>query len=109
MHNALLQVKDLHVQFNGQRKAQALSGVNFEVAAGEVLTLLGESGSGKSVTLRTLLRLHPEKTTHITGEIKVDGQNVLALKDKALNQYRGHTTSMIFQESPALPLIRSTP
>ena len=61
MRNALLQVKDLHVQFNGQRKAQALSGVNFEVAAGEVLTLLGESGSGKSVTLRTLLRLHPEK------------------------------------------------
>ena len=98
MRNALLQVKDLHVQFNGQRKAQALSGVNFEVAAGEVLTLLGESGSGKSVTLRTLLRLHPEKTTRITGEINVDGQSVLALNDKALNQYRGHTTSMIFQE-----------
>ena len=98
MSNALLQVKDLHVQFNGQRKAQALSGINFEVAAGEVLTLLGESGSGKSVTLRTLLRLHSEKTTRITGEIIVDGQNVLSFNEKALNQYRGRLTSMIFQE-----------
>jgi peptide/nickel transport system ATP-binding protein len=98
MGNALVRVKDLQVQFDGQRKIQALSGVNFEVGAGEVLTLLGESGSGKSVTLRTLLRLHPEKTTRIKGEIIIDGQNVLSLNDKALNQYRGHTTSMIFQE-----------
>ena len=98
MSSPLLQVSDLHVQFNGQRKAKALSGVSFEVSSGEVLTLLGESGSGKSVTLRTLLRLHPEKTTHVSGQILVDGQDVLALRANELSQYRGHKTSMIFQE-----------
>jgi len=98
MSSPLLQVRDLHVQFNGQRKAQALNGVSFEVGSAEVLTLLGESGSGKSVTLRTLLRLHPEKTTHISGQITVDGQDVLSMNAKELCQYRGHKTSMIFQE-----------
>jgi len=98
MSRPLLQVTDLRVEFTGQRKAQALSGVSFEVAAGEVLTLLGESGSGKSVTLRTLLRLHPEKNTKISGQITVDGHDVLSMSSKQLNQYRGRTTSMIFQE-----------
>jgi peptide/nickel transport system ATP-binding protein len=72
--------------------------VNLELGAGEVLGLLGESGSGKSVTLRTLLRLNPERTTRVQGKILVDGQDVLALKGQALNLYRGGTASMVFQE-----------
>jgi peptide/nickel transport system ATP-binding protein len=96
----LLSVRGLGVEFTGARPVTALSGVSFDVAQGEVLGLLGESGSGKSVTLRSLLRLHPA-SARVTGEIVVAGQDVLTLQGRALQRYRGGTASMIFQE-PAL-------
>jgi len=65
--------------------------------------LIGESGSGKSVTLRSLLRLHAEKTTRITGDIRVGDQSVLKLSPSDLSRYRGRVASMIFQE-PLLAL-----
>ncbi len=98
MTSPLVIVKNLSVQFTGNRKAQALSQVSFDLAPGEVLGLLGESGSGKSVTLRTLLRLHPERTTHVSGSVQVAGHDVLNLQGKALNHYRGGVASMVFQE-----------
>jgi len=98
MTTPLVSLQDLSVQFCGSRKASALNAVNLELGAGEVLGLLGESGSGKSVTLRTLLRLHPERTTKIQGKMLVDGQDVLTLKGRALDLYRGGTVSMVFQE-----------
>ncbi|WP_234087227.1 ABC transporter ATP-binding protein [Azonexus sp. R2A61] len=98
MTTPLVSVTDLSVQFHGSRIASALNQVSFALGQGEVLGLLGESGSGKSVTLRTLLRLHPARSTRIQGQILVDGQDVLALKGRALDLYRGGTVSMVFQE-----------
>lgn len=98
MNVPLLSLEDLSVQFHGNRQAAALNQVNLELGAGEVLALLGESGSGKSVTLRTLLRLHPATRTRIQGRITVAGQDVLALKGRELELYRGGTVSMVFQE-----------
>ena len=98
MTRPLVSVQNLNVHFTGHRKAHALSDVSFELAQGEVLGLLGESGSGKSVTLRTLLRLHPERTTQVTGQVTVGGHDVLGLQGRALDAYRGGVASMVFQE-----------
>jgi peptide/nickel transport system ATP-binding protein len=68
-----------------------------------VVALIGESGSGKSVTLRTILRLHAEKKTQITGQIRVGEQDVLTLSQDQLSRFRGRVASMIFQE-PLLAL-----
>jgi peptide/nickel transport system ATP-binding protein len=100
----LVQVRDLRVTFTGGRSpVRAVSGVDLDVARGEALALIGESGSGKSVTLRALLRLHAPKRTTIEGSIRVGGQDVLALGGRALTDYRGKVASMIFQE-PLLAL-----
>lgn len=94
----LLSLRDLHVTFHqpGQ-KMHALNGVSFDLAKGEVLGLLGESGSGKSITLRSILRLLP-KTADISGNIMFNGQEVLKLAPKPLRALRGAGISMIFQE-----------
>lgn len=100
----LVQVRDLRVTFTGRaRPVQAVDGVDLDVRRGEVVALIGESGSGKTVTLRTLLRLHPEHRTRIEGRVRVAGQDVLALHGGPLFDYRGRVASMVFQE-PLLAL-----
>ncbi|WP_300556134.1 ABC transporter ATP-binding protein [Limnohabitans sp. Rim8] len=97
-------IRQLHVTFTGGKKpVQAVSGVDLRVQRGEVVALIGESGSGKSVTLRTVLRLHAEKKTQISGQIRVGDQDVLALSQDQLSRFRGRVASMIFQE-PLLAL-----
>jgi peptide/nickel transport system ATP-binding protein len=100
----ILQIEDLDVTFTGGAKpVRAVAGVNLSLGRGETIALLGESGSGKSVTLRSILRLHPEKRTMITGRITVAGTDVMTLRGEALSDFRGKTVSMIFQE-PMLAL-----
>jgi peptide/nickel transport system ATP-binding protein len=99
----LVEIRDLNIRFTGERTVYAVNDLSFSLGEGEVLGLLGESGSGKSVTLRALMRLLPKKRTQITGSVRVLGRDVLALGDEALSAFRGQTVSMIFQE-PALAL-----
>jgi peptide/nickel transport system ATP-binding protein len=98
-----VEINGLNVRFGGDRTIHAVSDVSLSLEQGEVLGLLGESGSGKSVTLRALMRLLPGKRTHISGAIKVAGRDVLTLNERELAAFRGQTVSMIFQE-PALAL-----
>ena len=103
-HDCFVEVKQLHVTFTaGKKPVQAISGVDLRVQRGEVVALIGESGSGKSVTLRSLLGLHAAKTTRITGDIRVGDQQVLQLSPRELSSFRGRVASMIFQE-PLLAL-----
>ncbi|MGJ5175744.1 ABC transporter ATP-binding protein [Bradyrhizobium oligotrophicum] len=99
----LVEIDNLSIRFTGERTVHAVNDVSLSLADGEVLGLLGESGSGKSVTMRALMRLLPKKRTQISGQVEVMGRNVLALDDEELSQFRGRTVSMIFQE-PGLAL-----
>src|SRR5688500_11582757 len=100
----IVQVRDLRVTFTGGRSpVRAVGGVDLDVGRGEAVALIGESGSGKSVTLRALLRLHAPRRMTIEGRIRVAGLDVLALQGRALTDYRGKVASMIFQE-PLLAL-----
>ncbi len=99
----VVEVRDLNVRFSGERTVHAVNNISLDLKQGEVLGLLGESGSGKSVTLRALMRLLPKKRTTIAGTVNVVGRDVLAMDDDQLSAFRGQTVSMIFQE-PGLAL-----
>lgn len=100
---AMIDIRNLSVTFNrGRKPVKAVNGVSLSVQPGEVVALLGESGSGKSVTMRSLLRLHPKGTT-IEGSMTVAGRDVTRLTTKDLGAFRGAVASMVFQE-PRLAL-----
>jgi len=95
----LAEVSDLTVRFvSREATVHAVNGVSFQVRPGEVLCILGESGCGKTVTLRALMRLLPPRRTQISGNVRVDGQDVLAMPPRALRDLRGGLVAMIFQE-----------
>ena len=103
MIDPLVAVENLSVTFGGARPVHAVNGVSFSLKPDEVLCILGESGSGKSVTLKTLLRINPERRLTTRGQVTVAGHDVLALSGRALADYRGAVASMIFQD-PTLAL-----
>lgn len=95
----LVRLEDLNVKFvTRESTVNAVNDVNLTLEAGEVLCIIGESGSGKSVSMRALMRLLPERRTRISGTIEVDGKDVLSLKGAELSDLRGGLVSMIFQE-----------
>ena len=95
--SALLEVRDLSVGFPTHGGlVEAVSGVSFTLERGRVVCLLGESGSGKSVTLRSMVRLNAGART--SGEILLDGRNVLALSRREIRDSRRGSAAMVFQE-----------
>ena len=93
-----LSVRDLFVEFMSEGTAlRAINGVDFHLRLGETLCLLGESGSGKTVTMRSLVRLLPP-TARVAGKVLLDDIDVLALDRDRLRAIRGTKVSMIFQE-----------
>ncbi|HLH95618.1 MAG TPA: ABC transporter ATP-binding protein [Xanthobacteraceae bacterium] len=100
----LVDVQGLTVDFlAGRKELRAVEDIAFTLRTGEVLALLGESGSGKTATLRALMRLLPERRARTRGHVIVDGVDVLALPRRKLSDYRGRTVAMVFQE-PGLAL-----
>jgi oligopeptide transport system ATP-binding protein len=99
----LLELRNLQVRFPSARGAiRAVDGIDLTVASGETVGLVGESGCGKSATVRAILRLHPEpETDYGTGEILYDGQDILALPEPGMRAIRGRQIAMIFQDPMA--------
>ena len=100
----LLKVKDLSVTFSSYRgDVKAVRNVSFTVQHGETLALVGESGCGKSVTAKAIMRLL-DRTSAIISEdsvIEYGGENLLTLKKRQLNLIRGKDISMVFQDAMA--------
>ncbi|MGY2050523.1 ABC transporter ATP-binding protein [Methylobacterium sp. JK268] len=95
----LLDVDGLRVHFRTRDGIlRAVDGVSFRVGAGETLAIVGESGCGKSVTANAILRLLPERIVGVAGAVRFEGQDLLALPERAMRRIRGNAIGMIFQE-----------
>jgi peptide/nickel transport system ATP-binding protein len=95
----LVHARNLTVRFvSRDATVHAVNGVDFDLAQNETLCILGESGSGKSVTLRAMMRLNPPRRTVMGGTLVVGGHDMLTMPEGRLADIRGSLVSMIFQE-----------
>ena len=95
----LVEVRNLSVKFTGHdATVNAVNGLSFKLMPAEVLCLIGESGSGKSVTMRALMGLLPKRRAQVEGHIRVAEHEILALDERQLAALRGAVMAMIFQE-----------
>ncbi|MBC3985729.1 ABC transporter ATP-binding protein [Streptomyces sp. AC536] len=97
----LLEVRDLHVEFKTRDSlVKAVNGVNYSVRAGETLAVLGESGSGKSVTAQAIMGILDMPPGRIPqGEIRFRGEDMLTMSNEERRQIRGRKIAMIFQDA----------
>jgi peptide/nickel transport system ATP-binding protein len=97
--DAFLSVRDLRVHFpTADGLVKSVDGLSFDVARGEILGIVGESGSGKSVTSQAILGLHKGSQARITGEIWLDGHELVGASEEAMRKLRGDQMAMIFQD-----------
>ena len=99
-NQTVLEIKDLKTYFfTYEGVAKAVDGVSYQLAKGEPLGVVGESGCGKSVTALSILRLIPVPPGKVVGgEILFKGKNLLTLPEEEMRKIRGNRISMIFQE-----------
>tara|TARA_B100000446_G_scaffold135514_1_gene127730 strand:- start:687 stop:1664 length:978 start_codon:yes stop_codon:yes gene_type:complete len=94
----VLQVKDLTMHYQTRLgTVKAVDGISFELARGEVLGLVGESGCGKTSIAVTLMKLLPDNALIVKGQVLLDGQDLMTMDDTTLRKYRWRRISMIFQ------------
>lgn len=96
----LLKVENLVTCFNTKKGiVKAVDGVSFEIEAGKILGIVGESGCGKSVTSLSIMRLLPDQIGKVTdGSIVFDGKELIKLSEKEMVKIRGNKMAMIFQD-----------
>ncbi len=99
----LLQVRDLTIDYCSAelRTHRAVAGASFDIAPGEVVGLMGESGCGKTSIALALLNVLPKDRTRVTGSILFRGQELLTMRETPLRKIRGAALSIIFQEPEA--------
>lgn len=93
----MLEIRDLHIRFH-DADHEAVLGIDLTVEKGEIMGLVGESGSGKTVTAMVISSLMPENKATVTGQVLLDGEDLLALDEKAMRQKQGSDISVVFQE-----------
>jgi ABC-type dipeptide/oligopeptide/nickel transport system ATPase component len=97
---ALLEVRDLRVTYRGDRRA--VDGVSFDIAAGETVALVGESGCGKTATALAIMRLlSPAARIGASSSVRFEGNELLTLSAGAMRALRGRRMAMVFQEPAA--------
>jgi peptide/nickel transport system ATP-binding protein len=96
----LLAIEDLRVVFHGDRgrTTHAVDSVDLRITRGRTMGVVGESGSGKSVTFLAVMGLLPKEISAVSGQIRFEGKNLLAIADRDLRDLRGDRLAMIFQE-----------
>ena len=93
----MLELRDLHIKFH-DADHEAVRGINLTVNSGEIVGLVGESGSGKTVTAMVISSLMPGNKAAITGQVLLDGEDLLQLDEKAMRKKQGSDISVVFQE-----------
>ena len=106
----MLEIKDLRVRFH-DADHDAVRGISLTVADGEIMGLVGESGSGKTVTAMVVSGLLPRKKADVSGQVLLDGKDLLALDGAAMRKRQGCAISVVFQEpmSAINPVMRIGP
>ena len=95
----MLEVRDLRVEFQGRRVVRAVRGLTYDIAPGESLGLVGESGAGKSVSALALLGLLPRKVGRVVGGTATfEGEDLLKLSEDRLRRIRGSRIATVFQD-----------